>query len=103
MQTPFLIALTLRGLQNQSVYAEVVCLSGLYRSFLSLCYRKSYVQKNGVGRYEVLADSVTLDAAATLLFDADGTTLIIHATADDDITDPAGNAGARIACGVVVK
>jgi superoxide dismutase, Cu-Zn family len=46
---------------------------------------------------------VTLDAAATSLFDADGTALIIHATADDDITDPAGNAGDRIACGVMTK
>ena len=62
-----------------------------------------YVQKNGVGRYEVLADSVTLDAAETSLFDADGTALIIHATADDNLTDPAGNAGDRIACGVMTK
>jgi Cu-Zn family superoxide dismutase len=62
-----------------------------------------YVQRNGVGRYEVLADSVTLDAAATSLFDADGTALIIHATADDNRTDPAGNAGERIACGVITK
>jgi superoxide dismutase, Cu-Zn family len=62
-----------------------------------------YVQNNGVGHYEVLADSVTLDAAATSLFDTDGTALIIHATADDDITDPAGNAGDRIACGVLTK
>ena len=28
-------------LQNQSVYAEVVCRPSLYRSFLSLCYRRS--------------------------------------------------------------
>jgi Cu-Zn family superoxide dismutase len=62
-----------------------------------------YVQQNGVGHYEVLADSVTLDAAATSLFDADGTALIIHATADDNLTDPAGNAGERIACGVLTK
>jgi Cu-Zn family superoxide dismutase len=62
-----------------------------------------YVQKNGVGHYEVLADSVTLDSAETSVFDADGTALIIHATADDDITDPAGNAGERIACGVITK
>jgi Cu-Zn family superoxide dismutase len=62
-----------------------------------------YVQKNGVGRYEVLADSVTLGSAETSLFDADGTALIIHATADDNITDPAGNSGDRIACGVITK
>jgi Cu-Zn family superoxide dismutase len=62
-----------------------------------------YVQKNGVGRYEVLADSVTLDSAETSIFDADGTALIIHATADDNSTDPAGNSGDRIACGVLTK
>jgi hypothetical protein len=28
-------------LQNQLVYAEVVCRFSLYRSFLSLCYRRS--------------------------------------------------------------
>jgi len=28
---------------------------------------------------------------------------VIHAAADDNKTDPAGNAGARIACGVIVK
>ncbi len=33
------------------------------------------------------------------LIDADGAALIVHATADDNMTDPAGNAGPRIACG----
>jgi len=28
---------------------------------------------------------------------------VIHATADDNMTDPAGNAGARIACGVIMS
>jgi Cu-Zn family superoxide dismutase len=35
------------------------------------------------------------------IFDADGTSLVVHATADDMVTDPAGNSGARIACSVV--
>jgi Cu-Zn family superoxide dismutase len=35
------------------------------------------------------------------LFDADGTSLVIHAAADDYLTDPSGNSGARIACGVL--
>lgn len=35
------------------------------------------------------------------LLDADGAAVVIHAAADDNVTDPAGNAGARIACGVI--
>lgn len=35
------------------------------------------------------------------LLDADGASIVIHATADDYKTDPSGNSGARIACGVV--
>lgn len=35
------------------------------------------------------------------LLDADGASLVIHAAADDHMTDPAGNSGDRIACGVL--
>jgi Cu-Zn family superoxide dismutase len=34
------------------------------------------------------------------LLDADGAALVVHASADDLTSDPAGNSGARIACGV---
>ena len=33
--------------------------------------------------------------------DADGVSIVVHAAADDQRTDPSGNSGARIACGVV--
>jgi superoxide dismutase, Cu-Zn family len=62
-----------------------------------------YVEKTGVGRYEVLLDSITLGSGETSIFDADGSTIIIHVTADDNVTDPAGNSGDRIACGVIVR
>lgn len=35
------------------------------------------------------------------VFDADGTSVVIHAGADDYRTDPAGNSGGRIACGIL--
>ena len=37
------------------------------------------------------------------LFDADGTAVVVHASADDYRTDPSGNSGARIACGVLTR
>jgi Cu-Zn family superoxide dismutase len=36
------------------------------------------------------------------LLDADGAALVIHAAPDDLKTDPSGNSGGRIACGVLV-
>jgi|SRR5690606_5459992 Cu-Zn family superoxide dismutase len=45
----------------------------------------------------------TIEEALEHLFDADGTAVVIHATADDYRTDPAGNAGGRIACGVLTR
>ena len=51
---------------------------------------------------EMLNTAVTLEKGKpNSLFDADGSTLIIHAKADDYKSDPAGDAGGRIACGVI--
>ena len=38
-----------------------------------------------------------------ILFDADGTAVVIHSGADDYRTDPAGDAGSRVACGVLER
>src|SRR5262245_11659971 len=62
-----------------------------------------YVEKNGIGRYEVLLDRITLGSGETSIFDADGSAIVIHVTADDNVTDPTGNSGDRIACGVIVR
>jgi Cu-Zn family superoxide dismutase len=60
-----------------------------------------HVPADGKLQVEILDPAVTLSAEAALL-DADGAALVIHAAADDYKTDPAGNAGDRIACGVIM-
>ncbi|MBI1734747.1 MAG: superoxide dismutase family protein [Candidatus Rokubacteria bacterium] len=58
---------------------------------------------DGTGRLESMNERITLGSGATSLFDADGAAVVIHAAADDFRTDPTGNSGARLACGVVRK
>jgi Cu-Zn family superoxide dismutase len=51
---------------------------------------------------EVLNSNITLEKGKpNSVFDTDGSALVIHAGVDDYKTDPAGNAGGRISCGVV--
>src|SRR6187431_2097309 len=59
-----------------------------------------HVPADGKLQVEVLEPNVTWSGEAPLL-DADGSALVIHAGADDYKTDPAGNSGDRIACGVI--
>jgi Cu-Zn family superoxide dismutase len=59
------------------------------------------VNAAGVGYLDEVTIQPTLSAGATSIFDADGSALIIHAGQDDHHTDPTGNSGARIACGVI--
>ena len=59
-----------------------------------------HVPGDGKLQMEILNQMVTLNQKAALL-DQDGSALVIHAGFDDYVSDPAGNAGDRIACGVV--
>jgi Cu-Zn family superoxide dismutase len=61
------------------------------------------VDETGLGHLEVTNPRVTLEQGPTSLFNANGTALVLHAGSDDMRTDPAGNSGARIACGVIVR
>ena len=61
------------------------------------------VGQNGNAKATFLANGVTLGDGANSLFHDDGTSLVIHAKADDLMSDPSGNSGDRIACGVIEK
>jgi Cu-Zn family superoxide dismutase len=61
------------------------------------------VDAKGKGKATVVAPNVTLTDGPHSVFTGGGTALVIHAKADDGKTDPAGNAGDRIACGVITK
>jgi Cu-Zn family superoxide dismutase len=61
-----------------------------------------HIPQNGDLVVEILNTAVTLEKGKpNSLFDADGSSLVIHSGSDDYKTDPAGNSGPRIACGVV--
>ena len=64
-----------------------------------------YVAADGSGHAEAYSPLVRLDPgsgdAQTVLHDADGSALVIHANGDDHLNQPIGGAGARVACAVI--
>ncbi len=61
------------------------------------------VAAKGTAKTTVVAQNVSLGTDSNSVFANGGTALVIHGKADDMKTDPAGNAGPRIACGVITK
>ena len=61
------------------------------------------VGADGTSKATVVAPGVTMGNDAHSIFTNGGTALVIHEKADDMKSDPAGNAGARIACGLIAK
>jgi Cu-Zn family superoxide dismutase len=60
------------------------------------------VNADGTGQLIYTNERITLTDGPNSLFDADGSAVIIHAGPDDNTSDPSGNSGGRIACGVIV-
>jgi Cu-Zn family superoxide dismutase len=52
---------------------------------------------------ETTTERIGVGEGPTSVLDADGSAIVVHAGPDDHRTDPAGNSGARIACGVIVR
>ena len=61
------------------------------------------VGKDGKAKASFLARGATLGEGDGSLLGPEGTALVVHADPDDGKTDPAGNSGARIVCGVIEK
>ncbi|HMD50266.1 MAG TPA: superoxide dismutase family protein [Bryobacteraceae bacterium] len=61
------------------------------------------VSAKGTAKTTVVDPNVTLGDGANSVFANGGTALMIHGMADDMKSDPAGNAGPRIACGTITK
>lgn len=62
------------------------------------------VAPSGEAVVDLTTPRVSLTANGSgAVFDADGSAIVIHAGADDQKTDPAGNSGPRIACGVIER
>jgi Cu-Zn family superoxide dismutase len=61
-----------------------------------------HIPANGDLSVEVMNTTITLSKGnPNSVFDTDGSAIVIHAKADDYKSDPAGDAGGRIACGVI--
>jgi Cu-Zn family superoxide dismutase len=61
------------------------------------------VGANGKAKTTVMDPNVTLGEGDNSVYAGGGTAIVIHGKADDMKSDPAGNAGPRIACGVITK
>lgn len=61
------------------------------------------VAADGTGSIEYHVTGGTIMGGAMPLLDADGSAIVIHAQPDDNVSDPAGNAGTRVACGVLTS
>jgi superoxide dismutase, Cu-Zn family len=62
-----------------------------------------FAAADGTLKFELLATDLTLSPGPGTVFDADGSSIVIHAKADDYRSQPAGDSGDRIACGVLTR
>jgi len=58
------------------------------------------IDEDGTGKLEAVIDGATLQDGEMALMDDDGAAFIIHEGKDDQKTDPSGDSGGRIACGI---
>jgi Cu-Zn family superoxide dismutase len=59
------------------------------------------VGTDGRGSFEFTIPGASLSGGQRAVLDGDGAAIVVHARADDYRTDPSGNSGTRLACGVL--
>ena len=62
-----------------------------------------FAAADGTLHASVISNAISLGNGKKSIFDRDGAALIVHAKADDYVSQPAGNSGDRIACGVIER
>jgi superoxide dismutase, Cu-Zn family len=62
-----------------------------------------WAHEDGRARAQAFLHNVTLRGEKNALLDEDGAAVIVHAQADDYKSQPSGNAGDRVACGVIAE
>jgi len=62
-----------------------------------------FAAADGTLKFELLAADLTLAPGPNSVFDADGSSIVLHAKADDYRSQPSGDSGDRIACGVLFR
>ncbi|WP_283248158.1 superoxide dismutase family protein [Bacillus sp. FJAT-50079] len=61
------------------------------------------VDSAGKVKIDYVAKNITLEEGLNSIYTREGTSLVIHEDADDGMSQPAGDAGERIACGAITK
>lgn len=60
-----------------------------------------WLETDGSADYSVTTNLVSLAPGERNLLDGDGSAFVLHSGADDYRTDPSGDSGSRLACGVI--
>ncbi|HEY4941479.1 MAG TPA: superoxide dismutase family protein [Rhizomicrobium sp.] len=62
-----------------------------------------FAASDGTLHASVISNAFSLGNGKKSIFDRDGASIVVHARADDYVSQPAGNAGDRVACGVIMR
>jgi Cu-Zn family superoxide dismutase len=62
-----------------------------------------FAASDGTLHASVISNAFSLGNGKKSLFDRDGASIVVHAKGDDYVSQPAGNSGDRVACGVIMR